>query len=154
MLVLDFSKQKTTFLVSRQWVQKLLAKCLVVMKFPSNAMYSISVALVDNRTIKELNREFRHKDAVTDVLAWEGDRKMPQSKQVRNTVDLGEIIICFPQTQKQAKEFGVSFQQEFKKLLVHGFLHILGYDHIKKKDREIMESLEEKLMRRVVKKHT
>jgi len=90
---------------------------------------TVSVALVDERTIKRLNKCYRGKNEVTDVLSFEAGR----SKEfVSASVDknyLGEIIICYPRAKKQAEEFGHPVKEELKILLKHGLLHLLGYSH-------------------------
>ena len=61
--------------------------------------------------------------------------------------DLGDIIICIPQVRRQAKEYKVSFQEEFLRIVIHGVLHLVGHDHIKKADARKMFSLQEKLVK-------
>jgi probable rRNA maturation factor len=61
---------------------------------------------------------------------------------------LGEILICLPQAKRQAKEYGNTEQRELSFLFVHGLLHLLGYDHMKKEDEEIMFPLQEKILRK------
>lgn len=81
---------------------------------------SVSVILVGDKKIKELNKIYRHKDRVTDVLSfgdWEDEHF------------LGEIVICLPQARRQAKAYGVSLKQELARLLIHGMLHLRGYEH-------------------------
>lgn len=86
----------------------------------------ISVTLVDDETIHELNREYRGVDRATDVLSFpqyqSGEEIMPRSS-------LGDIVISLPRMAAQAAEFGHSQQREFCFLFVHGLLHLLGYDH-------------------------
>lgn len=86
----------------------------------------ISVTLVDNAAIHELNREFRGVDRPTDVLSFPqyqpGEAVMPYSS-------LGDIVISLPRMAEQSEEFGHSQQREFCFLFVHGLLHLLGYDH-------------------------
>lgn len=87
----------------------------------------VSVALVDNLTIKRLNKRYRHRDAVTDVLSFafkeEAGFPSPASRY------LGEIIIAYPRARQQAKANKHSVQHEVVTLLVHGFLHLAGFDH-------------------------
>lgn len=102
---------------------------------------SVSVVLVGEARIRALNKKYRHKDKVTDVLSfgdW-GDKEF-----------LGEIVICLPQIKRQAKQFGVSAREELIRMLAHGFLHLTGLDHEKfqveekrmiKKQEELVKQL-------------
>lgn len=85
--------------------------------------------------IQTLNREFRHVDAVTDVLtfpAWEGEDPLSADGY------LGDIMICYERAEEQAKEYGHSLTRELSFLAVHGVLHLLGYDHMTEADERIM----------------
>jgi len=92
----------------------------------------ISVALVGDKEIKKLNKNYRKINRVTDVLSFE---------------DINEIVICYPQAKRQAKEKKHSVKKEIEILLIHGLLHLAGYDHIKDKDAEVMEKLEKLLIK-------
>ena len=83
----------------------------------------VSLALISKREIKELNKLYRKKNKVTDVLSFNLN-----TKEI-----LGEIVICLEQARKQAQEKKKSLKTELKLLTVHGFLHLLGYDHEKSK---------------------
>ncbi len=93
---------------------------------------AVSVALVNDKTIKDLNNKYRKIDQVTDVLAFS---------------DPAEIVICWPQLVRQAKEQKHGRKMELAVLLVHGLLHILGYDHKIKKQRLLMEKKTEEIIR-------
>ena len=84
-----------------------------------------SVAFVSDRRMKELNKFFRGKDSTTDVLSFphETDEFEPDSK------NLGDIVISAEQAQKQAEENGLTLENEIKQLILHGLLHLCGYDH-------------------------
>lgn len=97
----------------------------------------ISVILVDNDTIHELNKNFRNKDKPTDVLSFE------------NTDDLseiGDVFISLDKVTEQAKDLDHSFEYELVYLAVHGFLHCLGYDHIEDDDAEEMDHFQKLIM--------
>lgn len=97
----------------------------------------ISIALLSPLEIKKLNKIYRHKDKVTDVLSFGLDDKHL----------LGEIVICVEQAKKQAQEKKQSLQSELKLLVVHGTLHLLGYDHeISAKEAERQEAEEKTLL--------
>jgi len=111
--------------------------------------YEVDVSLVDDATIHEINRSYRHVDRVTDVISFAfNDDKNPKDAIASPNIPrlLGEILICLPQAQRQAKEIGNSEERELSFLFVHGLLHLLGYDHMKKEDEEIMFPLQDKIL--------
>jgi len=97
----------------------------------------LSVLLTGNSEVRELNREYRGKDKPTDVLSFPmGDSYL-----------LGDIVISIEKAASQANEFGVSFDEEMARLLVHGLLHLAGYDHVKGgRQARKMKDKEEELM--------
>ena len=87
-----------------------------------------------------------HVDRVTDVISFAfNDDKDPHDQIKDPEVErmLGEILICLPQAQRQAKEIGNSERRELSFLFVHGLLHLLGYDHMKKEDEDVMFPLQD-----------
>ncbi len=87
---------------------------------------SIDVNLVGDRRIRQLNKTFRKKDKPTDVLAF------PYKEPIGPGKLLGDVIISRETTRRNAKRFKVSYQAELKRLVIHGVLHVLGYDHGKR----------------------
>jgi probable rRNA maturation factor len=79
----------------------------------------INVALVDDQEIRELNKRFRHQDRATDVLSF----------TMNEDGVLGDIAISTEAARRQARRYGWSYRRELKRLVVHGTLHVLGYDH-------------------------
>ena len=111
--------------------------------------YEVDVSLVDEDTIQTINRDYRNKDAVTDVISFAfEDDKSDLGKIVGDEVPrmLGEIFICVPRCLQQAREIGNSDRREFRFLFVHGLLHLLGYDHMKPEDEAVMFPLQDKLL--------
>ncbi len=109
--------------------------------------WDFSLALVDGKAIRRLNRIYRGKDKVTDVLSFEEEKDaFPGVKNF-----LGEIIICPSRLRRQAREYKVSVDQEFSRLLVHGLSHLLGYDHenVTLKKRQEMERFEENILSKI-----
>jgi probable rRNA maturation factor len=101
----------------------------------------LSVTFVSNERIQEINREYRDKDQPTDVISFaleemgEGELEVFGADIPRV---LGDIIISIPRTREQAEEYNHSFMRELGFLSVHGFLHLLGYDHMNEQDEKIM----------------
>ncbi|WP_457640096.1 rRNA maturation RNase YbeY [Persephonella sp.] len=85
----------------------------------------LSITLTDDETIKEINRQWRKKDKPTDVLSFPIDEKPPG---YRYRV-LGDVVISLPYAKRQAEEIGIPYRDEVVRLLIHGILHLLGYDH-------------------------
>ena len=94
----------------------------------------LNIVIVDNEKIREINREYRNKDAVTDVISFAFEEvKDVNYEDVRF---LGEIYISYERCVEQASDYGHSVRREFCYLAVHGLLHLLGYDHTKSKEEE------------------
>jgi len=107
---------------------------------------SVSVHVVGEKKIQSLNRTYRGKDTVTDVLSFG-----VEDQEVGESHDWGDLFLCEAKIKKQAKEFGVTFENEFFRMLIHGTLHLFGYDHVKSKDAEIMFPLQEKILAQIKK---
>ena len=110
-----------------------------------SAEKNLSLAVVKNSEIRKINKIYRGKDKPTNVLSFSfKDDKWPGEKD--NLDFLGEIIISIEQIEKDAKKNKCLVQDEFEKVFVHGAYHLLGYDHEKEKDAEIMEKKEEQIL--------
>jgi len=107
---------------------------------------SISVSFVSKDEIKKLNKEFRNKDAVTDVLSFPQFEKSELKKQKTPELEIGDVVICMDKVKEQAKEFGHSEEREQMYLFTHSVFHLLGYDHMTEKDKKVMRAKEEKIM--------
>lgn len=109
----------------------------------------VSVTFVTNDRIQEINREYRSKDAPTDVISFAME-EMGEGEIQLSGVDmprlLGDIIISTAKVQEQAEEYGHSYMRELGFLAVHGFLHLLGYDHETKEDEVRMFSLQKAIL--------
>ena len=124
-------------------VRRVLAKGAELQKVPEDA--EISLLICDGPTIHELNREYRNVDAPTDVLSFalnEGDEEIPEEEALA----LGDIVINIDRAKEQAAEFGHSKEREIAYLSVHGFLHILGYDHYEEEEKKEMRKAEEEIL--------
>jgi probable rRNA maturation factor len=101
----------------------------------------ISVVLADDAFVRELNKTWRNIDAPTNVLAFpcsDGE----ESAGVGAERLLGDVIVAFQTTEREAMELNLSFEHHFTHLMIHGVLHLLGYDHIDDDEAAIMEKLE------------
>lgn len=109
----------------------------------------VCLVLVDNYEIKKLNRQYRKKNKVASVLSFpavfENQEKLILPEKEKSY--LGEIVISVPRAKKQANFFGYSLNKELIRLFIHGLLHLLGYEHRKKKERVLMEKAERKIIK-------
>ncbi len=105
----------------------------------------VSIIFVDKEEIQKINREMRGMDNVTDVISFalEDNDEFAFEDQIRV---LGDIYVCIPRMQSQALEYGHSEKRELSFLIVHGLLHLLGYDHIEAEDEKEMFSLQEEIL--------
>lgn len=105
--------------------------------------YPLSIAFVSDREMRRLNKQWRGKDAVTDVLSFELEGQGLRSKKQ------GEILLSYTQAKRQAAERGHSTRDEVVFLLVHGILHVFGYDHERPTDAKRMFPLQTKILTRL-----
>ncbi len=111
----------------------------------------VNLVICSNQKIRRLNRLYRNKDSVTDVLSFPLYNSVKELKKLIE-VDLGDIYIALPYTKKQAKELKIPLEKEVIFLLIHGLLHLIGYDHERsEQDEKIMFDLEFKLAQKILK---
>ncbi|MBT2569091.1 rRNA maturation RNase YbeY [Planococcus sp. ISL-110] len=109
----------------------------------------VSVTFVTNEMIRDINREYRGKDQPTDVISFameelgEGETAIIGSPEPRM---LGDIIISLDRTKEQAADYGHSFERELGFLAIHGFLHLLGYDHMTEEEEKKMFARQEEIL--------
>ena len=120
--------------ISEEFLKKV---AVGILKEEGKKDYYLSVALVGLSRIKKLNKKYLNRDYGTDILAFPETDKFPKIN------NLGEIIICLQVVKKNAKRINTSFKGELARVLIHGILHLLGYDHEKSdKGAKIMEKKE------------
>lgn len=136
-------------------VEREIAKTL---SLPINA--KITLSFVSKTKIKNLNKETRNIDKVTDVLSYPYTELKAGEKlnledyklyidQTDNTLTIGDIYICLDRAKEQAEEYGHSLKREVCFLFCHGLLHCCGYDHIEEKDAKIMEEMQNKILNKL-----
>ena len=108
---------------------------VVLERHNQSADTEMSVLLADNQTIQQLNRQFRNIDAPTDVLSFPS-AVLPD--EIEEVPYLGDLVIAVPYAQTQADQEDVAFNHLLQLLVVHGTLHLLGYDHDKDENRQMM----------------
>ncbi len=123
--------------------RKLRKVALKVLELVEKGQAELSIALVGNAEIRKLNAKFRKKDYPTDVLSFPAGDELPTGVQL-----LGDIVISVEKAKEQAKERRRTLNEEMVTLLIHGIVHLLGYDHERSpKDARIMDRLEKKIYR-------
>jgi probable rRNA maturation factor len=130
------------------WVKKIVRKILKAEGV--TPPYEVSLVFTDSKTVQQLNRDYRGVDEPTDVLAF---YMLPQRRADSSfalppdgITRLGEVIISYPQAVAQAKEQGHSPERELALLVIHGMLHLLGYDHEEPEEESKMREKERELL--------
>lgn len=131
-------------------ITKVLEKCFKEEKLEEAKLY-VSITLTNESNIKKINKKYRNIDKETDVLSFPMFEKEELEKIIKNKSNivediLGDIIICIPKVQEQAIQYNHSFERELSYMVVHGFYHLMGYDHIEENDRAKMRPKEEKIL--------
>ena len=140
------------------WMQRVIETVLTAENVPPNV--EISLLITGQERIQELNREYRGKDQPTDVLSFSMSEQKDEDEPVAfigppdGLIHLGEVIISYPQALLQAEESQHSIKKELAALIVHGVLHIQGYDHekpemepaMKAKESQLLSELEKELL--------
>ncbi|MFH0067847.1 rRNA maturation RNase YbeY [Peribacillus sp. NPDC056705] len=109
----------------------------------------LSVTFVDNDRIREINKEYRHKDSATDVISFALEEMREDEVEIVGAEMprmLGDIIISIERTKEQAEEYGHSFDRELGFLALHGFLHLLGFDHMNEEDEKVMFTKQKEIL--------
>lgn len=123
-------------------MKKYVKKCLKEEKV-KNARFNI--ILITNEKIKEINTKYRNIEKETDVISFALEDEKEEKFFLKERV-LGDIYISVEKAKSQSTEYGHSLKRELSFLAVHGLLHLLGYDHMKKEDEEIMFKKQELIL--------
>lgn len=122
-------------------IQKWAAAALEAACTPDRKAAEVSVRIVDEAESQELNARYRGKDKPTNVLSFPAD--LPPELELPL---LGDLVVCAPIVAREAEEQGKSLEAHWAHMLVHGCLHLLGYDHIDDAEAETMEALETRII--------
>lgn len=131
-------------------IEKVINKCFEVEGL-LNSKLEVSITLTTPEKIHKINKQYRNVDRPTDVLSFPMFEKEELDEKIKNNNFshedvLGDIIISIEQVEAQAKEYGHSFEREFAYMIVHGFYHLMGYDHIKEEDKKVMRPKEDNVL--------
>ena len=127
-------------------IKKVIDECFKVEKIDKDNLY-VNIILTNPDVIRQYNKKYRNIDKETDVLSFpmfEKDELISFNTNIQEV--LGDIIISIDRVKRQALEYGHSFERELAYMLVHGFYHLMGYDHIEDEDKKIMRKKEEYIL--------
>lgn len=141
-------------------ILKVVEQCFEEEKLESTNLY-MSITLTEPEEIRKINQQYRNIDKATDVLSFPMFEKdelnhIIESSSVENVEEdptkidiLGDIVISIPRVYEQAKEYGHSFERELSYMVVHGFYHLMGYDHMVEEDKKVMRKKEEVVLNKL-----
>lgn len=145
MITVDFiDEENHTQKNQQEETQKLLSFAYDYLKQEEDA--EVSVSFVDEEGIQSINREYRNKDQVTDVISFALEDEEDDIIHEDAMRTLGDIIVCTRRAEEQAEEYGHSYKRELLFLSLHGFLHLLGYDHVEDEDEREMNTLQDEIL--------
>jgi probable rRNA maturation factor len=107
-----------------------------------NTQSDMSIVIGDDTLLKKLNQKYRSIDATTDVLSFPSNEPDPDT----DSIYLGDVVISLPRAQDQASTGGYPLAEELQLLVVHGTLHLLGYDHQRKSDKKRMQAIQDNVL--------
>jgi probable rRNA maturation factor len=138
---INFSLAKKVFVLVLKYLKISIKK---------NNIVEFSIILSNNKNIKKINKKYRNKDNSTNVLTFSlyGDIKnIINDFKKKPYLSLGDMIFSYEMIESESKEQNKTFEEHFIHLLVHSYLHLFSYDHIKKEEETIMENIEIKILK-------
>ncbi len=150
-----FDQTETLSSEEIETIENLLQFAALEERVPKDS--EVSVTFVTNKHIQEINRDYRGKDQPTDVISFALEETGEDEVEIQGAdlpSHLGDIIISIEKAKEQAEEYGHSFMRELGFLSVHGFLHLLGYNHMTKEEEEKMFSRQKEILEKFGLKRT
>ena len=129
--------------ISRLWVSKVIRQALVSEK---SGKKLVETVLVTNAEIRKINKRFLKHDNATDVISFEYGFKSPVRPGMEH---LGEVIVSYERARTISRELGIPYREELARYLVHGTLHLLGYDDHRETDRKKMFKRQEMILKKI-----
>lgn len=138
-----------------KWIEKSATQALSMAERPALiqdfAALDVAIVLSTDETVREFNKNYRHKDKATNVLSFAALEQMDPHEiallsENAQAFSLGDVMLAFETCSKEAHEQGIALKNHVAHLVIHGILHLLGYDHENDHDAERMESLEIKIL--------
>lgn len=132
-----------------EYIKHIVSECFKEEKLDKKNLY-INIVLTNPKNIRQINKEQRGIDKETDVLSFPMFEKTEISKIKDNQLDIfGDIVISIERVRNQAEEYGHSFERELAYMVVHGFYHLMGYDHMEEQDKVKMREREENILNKL-----
>ena len=126
------------------YIQKKIKKIIQFNSLKKKRL-SLTILLTGNSKMKYLNKKFRNKNKTTDVLSFPNSSIVDLKKKINTKIYLGDIALSYEIINQRSKNS--NFNMEFDKMWVHGYLHLLGYDHKKIKNYKAMKRIEDKILK-------
>ena len=137
--------QQKIIKINQRRIEEIIKKVLLHLKVDKKT--EISVLFTDDKFIRTLNNRYRGMDKPTDVLSFSLQEGAVKSPEIESDKPLGDIIISAETAKRQADTLNHSIEKELTVLLIHGLLHLIGYDHEEDKDYKIMREKESKILK-------
>jgi probable rRNA maturation factor len=135
-------------LVSKQWLRRVVK--LTLANAGISSQVELGLVIAGDETVHELNRSYRSVDRTTDVISFALSERKEKTESFVTPPDdvlhLGEVIISYPQTKRQAEEQHHPLERELALLVAHGVLHLLGYDHALPEQEKKMKAMESRVL--------
>jgi len=150
-LVVNHKSWKFNYPKTDLFLKKIIKKILLLVFPKIDSNFEISILLTDSKNMKELNKKFRKINKDTDVLSFPAEEKDFFKKNIKSKQDiyLGDIALSYPYIAKIIKKQNVSFDYYFKKMLIHGILHLIGHEHDSLTKYKKMNLLEHKIIKNI-----
>lgn len=160
-LQLEWSNEQTQYEISEELIEQLNKLLIAAGAVEGVADGEVALTFVDDEEIHRLNKEFRNIDRPTDVLSFAMRESVGEEPEITYEVEtedevgpefdemLGDIIISVPRAIAQSEDYGHSVERELGFLFVHGFLHLLGYDHQTPEDEAVMMGKQEAVLQQI-----
>jgi probable rRNA maturation factor len=150
-LVINHKSWKFSYPKTDLFLKKIIKRILLLIFPSSNFTFEISVLLTNSKNMKDLNKKFRKINKDTDVLSFPAEQKDFFKKKIisNKRVYLGDIALSYPYIAKIIKKQNVSFDYYFKKMLIHGILHLIGHEHDSLRKYKKMNLLEQKIIKNI-----
>jgi len=150
-LVVNHKSWKFNYPKTDLFLKKIIKKILLLVFPKIDSNFEISILLTDSKNMKGLNKKFRKINKDTDVLSFPAEEKDFFKKNIKSKQDiyLGDIALSYPYIAKIIKKQNVSFDYYFKKMLIHGILHLIGHEHDSFTKYKKMNLLEQKIIKNI-----
>ena len=150
-LVVNHKSWKFNYPKTDLFLKKIIKKILLLVFPKIDSNFEISILLTDSKNMKRLNKKFRNINKDTDVLSFPAEEKDFFKKNIKSKQDiyLGDIALSYSYIAKIIKKQNVSFDYYFKKMLIHGILHLIGHEHDSLTKYKKMNLLEHKIIKNI-----